>query len=98
MSDDPLDTLNDRISSAKIHAHDAAHSTMGDRSGAKTDRADSNLSSGMRAGTEFIGGIVGGILFGACADWMFGIGPYGLIIGATLGTVAGFYGVYRTTQ
>jgi F0F1-type ATP synthase assembly protein I len=55
------------------------------------------MSVGMRAGGELIGGILGGVLFGACADWMLNTTPFGLAIGAILGIMAGFYGVYRAT-
>lgn len=93
MSDDPIDVLHQKINSAKteklksdIHA-----------SSNTTHQNEKNISSGLRAGTELIGGIVGGILFGVCADWMFSLSPVGLIVGAILGVTSGFYGVYRST-
>ena len=93
MSNDPLKTLNDQIMAAKSHTRRQIPSTLN-----SSDRTGTGLSSGMRAGTEFIGGIIGGILFGACADWMFDITPFGLITGVILGVTAGFYGVYRSTK
>lgn len=87
--DDPaLSSLERAIKTAKESTRD--------ESGAGAAEAQ-NISTGMRAGGELIGGIIGGVLFGACADWMFTSTPIGLTIGIMLGIVAGFYGVYRST-
>lgn len=95
MSDDPIDMLRDKIDAAKTSQSAYTHHAQSLNG---TDQTEKNLSSGLRAGTELIGGIVGGILFGACADWMFGVAPFGSVIGAVIGVTAGFYGVYRATR
>ncbi len=87
MPDDPIQVLQDKITGQK-----------------KTELIRSSNSrpstppSNFRAGGELVGAIMGGILLGYLADKMFVSQPYGLVLGALLGIIAGFYGVWRASR
>lgn len=57
-----------------------------------------NMNTGLRAGSELIGAILGGGLLGWGLDKWFETSPLFLIIMLLFGIVAGFLGVWRITQ
>ena len=94
MTDDPDDRLKNLDQAIKNAQKGRGAEGLAERDATATS---AGMASGMRAGGELIGGIIGGVLFGACADWMFGMSPVGVVVGTILGVIAGFYGVYRAT-
>lgn len=86
MSSDPLKDLQDQIATARKDSTIIPKPVAADKP--ETGRA------GMRAGTEMIGAIMGGLLFGYCFDAMFSTKPFGMVIGLFLGIIGGFYSVY----
>ena len=57
-----------------------------------------NLGTGMKAGTELVGCVIVGAVFGYMLDNWLGTKPVFLIIMLILGVIAGFVNVWRTTQ
>jgi ATP synthase protein I len=53
------------------------------------------MSTGMRALSELVGSVLVGGGVGWGIDVLTGRGPWGVLIGLTLGVVAGFWSVYR---
>ncbi|MBW8309499.1 MAG: AtpZ/AtpI family protein [Candidatus Paracaedibacteraceae bacterium] len=49
----------------------------------------------LRAGTEFISGIIMGVIFGLAIDHFFPTKPFGLIIMILLGAAAGLRNIFR---
>ncbi len=91
----PKDDLAVRIQTLKQKV-DGDNATSSD---AQTDGKTSTSNGGaFRAGGELLGGILGGLLLGYCADATFSTKPFGMVIGLMLGIIAGFYGVYRITS
>lgn len=87
MGQDPIHDLQQQIAAAK----------EGSTILPKPEKPEKNEPErvGLRAGGELIGGIMGGLLFGYCADMTFETRPFGMVIGLFLGVIGGFYGVYR---
>jgi len=56
------------------------------------------MSLGMRAGTELVGTILVSGAIGYGLDRFFETSPWILIVMLVLGTIAGFYSIYKTTQ
>jgi ATP synthase protein I len=52
-------------------------------------------SLALRAGTEFVSGIIVGVIFGLAMDHFFSTKPFGLIIMIVLGAAAGFRNIFR---
>lgn len=52
-------------------------------------------SIALRAGTEFVSGIIVGVVFGLAIDHFFNTKPFGLVIMILLGAAAGFRNIYR---
>ncbi len=57
-----------------------------------------NMSTGVRAGTELVGAILGSGLIGYGLDQWLGTAPWLLITLLVLGVGAGFLNVWKTTQ
>lgn len=53
------------------------------------------MSSGFRAATDLIGGVIAGGLIGYLGDRWLGTSPFLLIAFLAIGTIAGFRSVYR---
>lgn len=49
----------------------------------------------LRIGTEFVSGVIAGVILGLWIDHFFGTGPWGLIFFFVLGSCAGFFNIYR---
>jgi F0F1-type ATP synthase assembly protein I len=61
-----------------------------------TNRPKQPMTSlALRAGTEFISGIIVGVVFGLGIDHFFSTKPFGLIIMIILGAAAGFRNIFR---
>lgn len=61
-----------------------------------TNRPKQPLTSlALRAGTEFISGLIVGVIFGLGIDHFFSTKPFGLIIMILLGAAAGFRNIFR---
>ena len=65
---------------------------------AEQAREAENMSLGMRAGTELIACLIGGVVIGWFLDKWLGTLPLFLIIFTLSGIGAGFMNVYRITQ
>jgi ATP synthase protein I len=52
-------------------------------------------SLALRAGTEFISGLIVGVIFGLGIDHFFNTKPFGLIVMILLGAAAGFRNIFR---
>lgn len=63
--------------------------------GGETGKA---LSLGFRALSEFVAGIIAGGAIGWLIDKVFGTGPVFLLIFGVLGTITGFWNVYRVAM
>ncbi len=55
----------------------------------------SSMSSGYIAAGDFFGSIMAGLLLGAGADWLFNTRPTFIVIGIIVGSVSGFYQMWR---
>lgn len=53
------------------------------------------ISLAFRAGSEFISGIIVGLVFGLAIDHFFGTKPFGMIIMILLGAAAGFRNIFK---
>ena len=53
------------------------------------------MNLGFRVMSEFMAGIIAGGLLGWLFDWWLGSKPFALIVFVILGTIAGFWNVYR---
>jgi len=90
--------LQARLNSLKqgLHAHRAASEAPKQSDFLpKADNMSQAMSLGMRVLAEFVGGVAVGALLGWQFDKWFGTSPVLLIIFLALGTVAGFWNVYR---
>jgi ATP synthase protein I len=56
---------------------------------------ESNLGFALRLGTEFISGILVGLLMGYAIDQIWNTQPWGLIIMVILGAAAGMLNIFR---
>ena len=65
---------------------------------AKVTEDATNMSVGMRAGTELVGAIGGSALIGYGLDKWLGTKPWIMIVMLILGVGAGFLNVWKTTQ
>lgn len=52
-------------------------------------------SLALRAGSEFVSGIIVGVVFGLAIDHFFNTKPFGLIVMILLGAAAGFRNIFR---
>lgn len=52
----------------------------------------------LQAGTEFISGIIVGLIFGLAIDHFFSTKPFGLIIMVLLGAAAGFRNIFKLVR
>ncbi|MEM6811876.1 MAG: AtpZ/AtpI family protein [Pseudomonadota bacterium] len=57
-----------------------------------------SLDDGARAGVELVGAILGGALIGYGLDYVFETTPIIFIIFIFLGTITGFYNIYKITM
>jgi ATP synthase protein I len=55
----------------------------------------SNLGYALRLGSEFISGIILGLIIGYVIDFYFQTNPWGMVVFIVLGTAAGFLNVFR---
>ncbi|MEM8833146.1 MAG: AtpZ/AtpI family protein [Pseudomonadota bacterium] len=61
-------------------------------------KEDKNLDAGARAGVELVGALLGGALIGYGLDYFLETSPLFFIIFTLLGTVTGFYNIYKITM
>lgn len=80
MSDDKLDSLEDRIHEAQVKANPPPPPS-----------ADANRTVGMRAGSEFIAHVIAGGLMGWGLDSWLGTAPLALVGMILLGFGTGIY-------
>ena len=62
---------------------------------ANVTRTGQAMSLGFRVLSEFVAGVIVGGFIGWQADLWLGTTPFGLVLFLTLGTVAGFWNVYK---
>lgn len=90
--------MTDEIRDLQERIKQAQHEGHGGLLPADNPHEQENLNTGLRAGAEMVGGVIGGLMMGWGVDSMFDTRPFGLVIGLLLGVVAGFYGVYVRTK
>ena len=83
----PLSSLKHRIENAKRDAK---------KPPVRKAALSTTIGQFLNVGTEFVAGILAGILAGLFIDWACGTSPWGLISLFILGSIAGFLNVYRT--
>lgn len=86
-----LRSLEDRLSKVRTERNDAAVKRgrlMGE--GASYGKA-------LRHVSEFVGGILAGMLLGWLVDQLTGWFPLGLVTGLILGFVTGFWNIYKSS-
>jgi ATP synthase protein I len=66
-----------------------------DETEAHVTRTGQAMSLGFRVLAEFVAGVVVGGVIGWQADVWLGTSPFGLVVFLALGTVAGFWNVYK---
>lgn len=71
---------------------------LDERKAEAADKAPSNMSQGLRYGSEFIGGFLACAGLGYIADWLIGTSPWGFLVGVLLGFGAGTLNVVRAAQ
>lgn len=65
----------------------------------KKDNITNSLTQlAWRAGTEFISGILAGVLLGYGIDHFFGTEPWGMVVMIILGAMAGFRNIFKLAQ
>ena len=85
-ADARLDSLEQRL--------ERAHSTEAVRTGRKRP-ADASEQLGNRVLSTLVGGLVGGALIGWVLDKLFGTGHVLLVVFLVLGTVGGFWSIFK---
>ena len=60
-------------------------------------KVDENMNQGARAGVELVGAIIGGALLGYGIDYVFETRPIFFLIFILLGSITGFYNIYKIT-
>lgn len=60
-------------------------------------QAATNMQTGIKAGTEFVGSLLGGGLLGWLIDGWLDSAPIGLIAGVLVGIVVAFWNLYKMT-
>ena len=80
--------------SLKDKRSDAQGATRGE-SEANVTRTGQAMSLGFRVLAEFVAGVIVGGFIGWQADIWLGTTPFGLVVFLALGTVAGFWNVYK---
>ena len=60
--------------------------------------SSSAQASNSASNFDFFGSVLAGTLLGLGADWLFGSSPIGVVIGIVVGSVAGFYKLYRVAE
>ena len=66
--------------------------------GPRPESAQSAMSLGMRAASEFVAAVIVGAAIGWAADRLFGTSPFFLIVFFFIGVVAGVWNVIRATS
>gem|GEM_PF-1226845 len=61
----------------------------------RTSQPSALRKSSWQFGSEFLGGILTGVLLGYFADKIFNLFPWGIIVGISLGVLTGFWNIYR---
>ncbi len=56
-----------------------------------------NMQVGIKAGTEFVGSLLGGGLLGWLIDGWVNSAPIGMIVGIFVGVVVAFWNLYKLT-
>lgn len=85
-----LEKLSSALDSKRSESEDAQ-----DKVGSDVVRTGQAMSLGFRVLAEFVSGVaVGGLIGWQLDEWM-GTGPFGLIVFLFMGTIAGFWNVYR---
>lgn len=54
-----------------------------------------SVSSGYIASGDFFGSIMSGLLLGVGADWLFDTRPAFIVVGIIVGSISGFYRMWR---
>jgi ATP synthase protein I len=81
--------------SGELHSKRSESEGSQDKIGSDVVRTGQAMSLGFRVLAEFVSGVaVGGLIGWQLDEWM-GTGPFGLIVFLMLGTIAGFWNVYR---
>lgn len=90
---DPLEQLQQRLQSAQRQSSDGASGILGTGSDGTSDK--SAFQRGMRIGCDLIAGVGAGVLLGLGFDHSFGTKPFGLLVFFVLGSMAGFWNIWR---
>ena len=89
-----LDKLSGALKSRAKATEPAAPRSEGPRA----ESAQSSMSLGLRAGSEFVAAVIVGAAIGWGADRLFGTNPFFLIVFFLIGVVAGVWNVIRATS
>ncbi len=68
---------------------------MGRKKPEKKDNLAEALATASAIGFTLISTLIVGVLLGRLADREFGLTPWGTLAGIVLGTVAGFWSIYK---
>ena len=91
-----LKDLQDRITAQKKSAG-MDDQTDNDASTYDTTQEATNMQLGIKAGTEFVGSLLGGGLLGWLIDGWMDSKPIGLIAGVLIGIIIAFWNLYKLT-
>jgi ATP synthase protein I len=80
--------------SAKIEAEKRRDA---ERKGLPADGPVSGMAQALKLGSEFVAGVIVGVVIGYTIDRVFGTSPWGLIVFLLLGFAAGTLNVMRAT-
>lgn len=92
MDDPRLTSLEQKIAASKEEA-----GMVPTAKAATSANEAANLRMGMKAGTEFVGSLIGGGLFGWGLDLWLKTGPAFLIGGLITGVAVAFWSLYKLT-
>jgi ATP synthase protein I len=90
-TDDTIKDLQERIAAQKAQAG------MDEPAAEKATAEATNMQMGIKAGTEFVGSLLGGGLLGWLVDGWLDSAPIGLIAGVLVGIIVAFWNLYKLT-
>lgn len=94
-NDNRFDELDKRLKAAEDTANGPKKTK---EQTAESEATKKSIAIGLRMGTEFVAGVLVGVVFGLLIDHYFGTSPWGFIILFILGSCAGFANVYRAVN